>query len=204
MRSEEIKLKKSARPLDTVIRCFATLLLVPALGACSEREESMKGLQTREPPPAEGTKVQLELTGYNYTNRSIGQFSVNSNGGGNVHVSSPTSGGGGSVCCVTYIVGIKKWRVLVRWQTGACTYNNEVDGNGERSFEVYRYFKESEIDVDPVIPSRPNILEVHFYPDGHLEAAITEESSAPRLRLPKERESKLPYRRCPNDARPEE
>lgn len=184
--------------------CVALIFFIHSLGACSQSlsSESPKGVS--EPIPASGTKVALTLVGYNYTNRSIGIFSVNGAGGGNLRVSTPTSGGGGSACCVTYVVGINPLRVFVRWQSDACTYNNEIYSNGERGYEIYRYFKEAEIDVNPSIPARPAYLEVHFYPDGHLEAAITAEDSAPRLKLNKAREDKTPYRKCPNDERPEE
>jgi hypothetical protein len=185
-------------------KCLMALILVPVLAACSEdgNGKGTGGAKKAEAIPSSGTSVELALTGYNYTNREIGNFSVNSTGGGNVHVSSPTSGGGGSACCVAYTVGAKKWRVLVRWQTDACSYNNEIYSNGERGFEVYHYFKETELDVHPAVADRPQNLEVHFYQDGHLEAAITEEESVPRLKLPKEREDKSPYRKCPNDERP--
>lgn len=181
-------------------RVLVCLILFQVLGACSKNVSAISGA-ANEPIPAEGTKVQLSITGYNYTNRPIDQFSVNSNGGGNLHVSSLTSGGGGSVCCISYIVGLKKWRVRVRWQAGACTYNNEIFSNGERGFELFDYFKETEVEVDPSVPARPNNLEVHFYPDGHLEVAVTEDDSPPRLRLPKEREDRSHYGKCPTGQR---
>jgi hypothetical protein len=200
----EKKVKDKSGEISLLARILAALLIVPALGACSEKADVGNNGQQRKSIPAEGALVSLTLTGYNYTNRHIDHFSVNSNGGGNLYVSSPTSGGGGSVCCVSYIVGVKKWRILVNWQTDACTYNNRVFSNGRRGYEIYRYFTETEVDVDPSIPNRPNYLEVHFYPDGHLEAMVTEQSSAPRLSLPREREDKTPYRTCPNDERPED
>lgn len=180
------------------------LLFMPGLGACSEKGEvGAPGAGARS-PNGSGRTVELTLTGYNYTNREIASFSVNSTGGGNLYVSSPSSGGGGSTCCVTYVKGAKTWKVLVRWQVDACAYDNEIYSNGERGFEVYRYFKETEVEVDPSVPAQPEYLEVHFYPDGHVEAAITEVDSAPRLKLPKERENNSPYRTCPNDERPKE
>lgn len=42
----------------------------------------------------------LGVAGYNYTNRAIADFSVNCAWGGNVFLSTPTSGGGGTVCCL--------------------------------------------------------------------------------------------------------
>lgn len=63
--------------------------------------------------------VSLALVGYNYTDRYIDTFSVDGQGGSNLFVSSPTSGGGGSVCCATYWPGLKDYKVKVRWQSGA-------------------------------------------------------------------------------------
>lgn len=181
---------------------WAALVAMGVLGACTHLEQAIASQPREQAIPPDGAKVELALTGYNYTNRHIEQFRVNATGGGNLYVSSPTSGGGGTACCVSYIIGAKKWRVRVRWQTDACTFNNETFSNGEQDYEVFRYFKEVEVDVSPAIPARPNFFEVHFYPDGHVEAAVTEQGSRPRLLLPKEREDKTPYRRCPNDERP--
>jgi hypothetical protein len=199
-----MKVKEGAWMSGTITRIFAVLLIAPAFGACSERGAATEKVRKGEPVRPYVTKVELTLTGYNYTNRQIDQFSVNSNGGGNLYVSSPTSGGGGSTCCVTYVVGVPRWKVLVRWQADACTYNNAIESNGDRFYEIYYYFKESEVDVSPSFPDRPKNFEVHFYPDGHVEAAVSEHESAPRLKLRKEREDKTPYKPCPNDKRPEE
>jgi hypothetical protein len=179
------------------------LLILLSLGACSENGATI-GKSKRARVPTNGAKVELTLTGYNYTTRYIDHFSVNSNGGGNLYVSSPTSGGGGSTCCVTYIVGVPRWKVLVRWQADACSYDHVTTSNGENFYDIYRYFKEAEVEVDRPFATRPNNFEVHFYPDGHIEAAVTEGDSAPRLKLEKEREDKALYKQCPNDKRPEE
>lgn len=180
---------------------FLILLIFQSLSACNAREGSSNGGEVVKPS---GTWVSLTLTGYNYTNRYINQFSVNGSGGGNLFVSSPRGGGGGSVCCVDYITGIDDWKVIVRWQSDACTFNNSKDEDGQRSYQIHSIFKEVEVQVSPKIPSNPRYLEVHFYPDGHVEAALTENSSSPRLRLESERADKTPYRQCPNDERPEE
>ena len=150
-----------------------------------------------------GTRIELTLEGYNYTNRYIDEFSVDGNGGGNLFVSGENSGGGGSVCCVSLISGAHARKVKVRWQTDACTYDEQTYSNGEKNSNTYRIFKEVEVQVDPHIPDYPAYFEVHFYPDGHVEAAITEHASPPRLKLSKSREDRSPYRQCPNDKKPE-
>lgn len=177
------------------------ILAVQPLTACNAHEGTPATTQATQPV---GTPVSLTLTGYNYTNRYIDQFSVNGNGGGNLFVSGPNGGGGGSVCCVDYIIGVDKWKLTVRWQADACTYNNSKYEDGRRRYRIHSVFKEVEIPIDPKIPNRPRYLEVHFYPDGHVEAALTENSSPPRLQLESERADKSPFRQCPNDKRPEE
>lgn len=171
-----------------------------ALIACSERSIAMDA-EDGSAVPAIGTWVDLTLTGYNYTNRHIDRFSVNANAGGNLHVSSPTGGGGGSMCCVRYLVGAKPWQLRIRWQSDACVYTRTYS-DGEQDEEIHYYFQERQIVLDKAIADRPNYLEVHFFPDGHVEAAVTEDSSPPRLRLSKEREDKSPYRKCQNGKRP--
>ena len=149
-----------------------------------------------------GPVRSLTLTGYNYTARYIDQFSVDGVEGGNIFVSSPHGGGGGSVCCVNYRVGTKGWKATIRWQSGACTYNNRTDTSGQRLYEIFHYFKEQEVEVAGQITPDPHYFEVHFFPDGHVEAAITDQSSDPRLSLSEERQDKTLYGKCPNDKRP--
>jgi hypothetical protein len=43
------------------------------------------------------------------------------------------------------------------------------------------------VEVGPPFPADPQNFEVHFYPDGHVEAAVTRWSSAPRIKLPEGR-----------------
>lgn len=179
--------------------------MLPTIAACTEQSTPDQGAEVkRQPILPLGTKVELTLTGYNYTDRYINQFSVNGNGGGNLFVSSPTSGGGGSACCVRYRAGVEEWKLRVRWQAGACKFNTNKYDDGREWSDVHSFYKEVDIYVDPKVSDRPAYLEVHFYPDGHVEAAVTEHSSPPRLKLNKDREIKTPYEQCPNDKRPEE
>lgn len=150
-----------------------------------------------------GTRINLALTGYNYTNRYIDQFDVDGQGGGNIAVSGPDTAGNGSSCCVSYRSGAGPWKAKIRWQTGACTYNERVS-RGEIFHDIHLVFKEVDVLVDPNIPDFPRYFEVHIYPDGHAEAAITEHESRARLALSKDREDNTHYSRCPNDKKPSE
>jgi hypothetical protein len=123
----------------------------------------------------------LGIMGYNYTDRAIADFSANEQSGGNLFLSSETSGGGGMSCCVVMTRRTKTpfW-IDVRYRRDA--------------LETYRPRKEIEpagnyittrIQVTGPIPPDPSYLEIHFYPDQHIEAAISgaDGPSPPRLKL---------------------
>lgn len=173
-------------------RWLCLLFVVPALLACKGKLESAQSESI----------VSLSLTGYNYTNRYIDDFSFDGLGGGNLFVSGPNGGGGGSVCCVRYVVGADAWTADIRWQVDACTYGERTFSDGTKHHDIHRIYKEAKVKIDPRIPANPKYLEVHFYPDGHVEAAMTQESSAPRLALSKDREDKSQFKQCPNDREP--
>lgn len=182
------------------IASMISLILTIGCKAQSEGGVSIKRSSDRI---SEGTEVSLTLTGYNYTNRYIDEFSVNGNGGGNLFVSSTSSGGGGSVCCVRRIKGAIR-PVKIRWQSDACIYHTRLEGRNETFEHIHSYFSEVVVPVASDDPDHPRYFEVHFFPDGHVEAAVTEAPSSPRIELPKEREDKTNFRRCPNDKKPDQ
>jgi hypothetical protein len=147
-------------------------------------------------------RLSLTLTGFNYTSRYIDEFNVNGQNGGNLYVSGPSSGGGGSVCCVSYVKGAAAPSIVVRWQSGGCMYRAPgvlADGSTHLAHSFYRELK---IKVDAIIPDNPAYLEVHFYPDGHVESAITDNKSPPRLVYSKERADRSDFPRCPHEQEP--
>lgn len=126
-----------------------------ALAACNEPSSRTSGVNR---PAA------LEINGFNYTDLPIDHFSVNGQGGGNINVSTLTSGGGGNVCCVSFSPGSTlPLRIKVEW-----TRDRE------------RWCEQEVLIYDP-IPASPMHLGVHFFPDGHIEAEITE--NFPELKL---------------------
>jgi hypothetical protein len=147
--------------------------------------------------------VSLGLVGYNYTNRHIDSFTVNGHGGGNLYVSSPTSGGGGTACCVAYRPGTALNTVTVRWQSGACYYHVRGTSSDEVYDTYHQFYKEAEVTVADDIPAEAKYMEVHFYPDGSVKAAVTGSASPPRILLRKAREDNSTYPRCPGDRKPE-
>lgn len=177
---------------------FLFLFTVIVLVGCEGR-----GNVSSRAPSNSSDIVSLTITGYNYTDRYINDFFVGSSSGGNVFVSSPNGGGGSSFCCATYVIGATLWKPLIRWQVGGCTFNRRKDSYGEVFFNIHHFYRELETTLDPKIPVNPKYLEVHFYPDGHVETAITELPSRPRLLLSAEREDKTPYKICPNNKEPE-
>jgi hypothetical protein len=129
----------------------------------------------------------LAVVGYNYTDRAIADFSVNRQWGGNVVLSTPTSGGGGTMCCVVMSRRTETpfW-VDVEYQMDA------LESYPPRKMiePAGKYVKER-VEVKGPIPPDPGYLEIHFYPDHHIEAAISGQDgpSAPRLKL----DRRLPF-----------
>ena len=129
--------------------------------------------------------IGLAIEGYNYTDRYIDSFTVtDTNGdgawGGNVYLSSPTSGGGGTCCVMLDPHTTKRVRLRVNWTIGRID-----DASGHTIAPELR--KEAWVTVASPFPDDPKTFEVHFYPDGHVEAAITHWPSSPRIKLPEGR-----------------
>ncbi len=140
------------------------------LSACSQCNPGAKtdGKPVR---PAEDKftvdkSVSLEINGFNYTDLYIDGFIVNGQGGGNIFVSSPKSGGGGSVCCVSLWPGLELPTTLkVEWTR---------DNNRWCIADVV---------LKGPVPPNPQHLGIHFFPDGHIEAELSEDYPALRLVL---------------------
>lgn len=138
-------------------RACAALLLCCTAAACNSQSTG---------PASEPRSFNLTLYGYNYTDTEIGSFEVEGQGGGNVAVSTPTAGGGASACCITIHTPLVRARpVAIKWSRDGDTWC------------------EQEVLLRPPIPAKPEYLEVHFYQDGHVEVAVTENNSPPRLKL---------------------
>ena len=181
-----------ARALSAV-----ALFVMTGFSACAASSDAA--------PSAPSTLSEsLLLQGYNYTDHYIDSFSVNGQGGGNLFESTPTSGGGGSVCCVAWRPDSKlPVKIKVRWVAGYCMYT-ETNQYG-RSHDWRRsLWKEQDALITEAIGNKPRALEVHFYPDGRIEAAVTPGDSPPRLKLPRDDNRNRPsvsqaFPRCPDD-----
>ena len=172
---------------------LAFALLAVSLTACG-REPTPPA---RAEVPVATTAVSLTLHGYNYTDYYIDSFEVNGQGGGNLYVSTPDAGGGKSVCCVSWWPGTKLlMKVKIRWVADYCMYE-ERNSVGEVSDWTHSIWKEAEVMLTEPPPPKPENFEVHFYRDGKIEVAITDNYSPPRLKLEAARRLKNPpHRRC--------
>jgi hypothetical protein len=133
---------------------------------------------------------ELELVGYDYTARAILDFSVNGASGGNIFLSTKTSGGGKYACCVVLDRATKTpfWVDVEYMREALVAYPLEQI---VKAADTVR--QKARVEVTGVIPDKPAYLEIHFYPDGHIEGALSGDDgpSSPRLKL----ERRLPYLR---------
>lgn len=112
----------------------------------------------------------LTIAGYNYTDTYIDSFRVNGAGGGNINVSSPTSGGGGGTCCAPIRADMPlPAPVEITWT---------------RDIRRGPWCKQTVLLEGPV-REPANYFEVHFYQDGHVEVALSDFPGPPRVRLPR-------------------
>jgi hypothetical protein len=119
-------------------------------------------------PNTKGTPRSYSVIayGYNYTDLYIDSFEIDGSGGGNLEVSTPTSGGGGHTCCAIVTPGLPK----------GTTFN--IKWTRDR-----KLWCQQDVPLDIAVPQDPRYFEVHFYPDGKIEIEVTQKASRPRLSL---------------------
>ena len=135
-----------------------------ALSGCSQL--AAQGLSRSEQGYAAplGSPVSLAINAFNYTDTYIDSFEVNHQGGGNIYVSSPTSGGGGTVCCVTWRPGTRLPKpIKVRWSR-----------DNKRWCEMT-------VMLNGPVPANPTAIGVHFMPDGDIQVELSQ--GYPKLKL---------------------
>ena len=99
----------------------------------------------------------VTLVGYNYTERPIYSFSVDGVGGGNAFAGF-RSGGGGFVCCADITVG---QQVEIKWMY---SYTKK---QYEAGLQIENH--STTVTVPPPTVPEAEYLEVHFFPDHHVE-----------------------------------
>jgi hypothetical protein len=143
--------RQQTRSVSRAVRCALFLAELSVLVACNK-------------PKTEA--VSLEINGFNYTDLYIDSFEVNGQGGGNLFVSSLTSGGGKGTCCVSFTPGTNlPVQLTIKWTR-----------------DQKRWCEKEALLKGPV-PANPRHLGVHFFPDGHIEVEITEDYPELKLRL---------------------
>ena len=161
-----------------ITACITGVLLL----GCAQAEAP----QASSPDVKLGEPQSLLIQGYNYTDDYIYSFTVNGQGGGNLFVSGPESGGSGSVCCVSYRPGTPlPIKLKIRWVGGYCVERVKNPYPYGQPFHDHRrsLWREAEAQAVDQSKGKPKALEVHIFPDGHVEAAITQGYSPPRLIL---------------------
>lgn len=119
--------------------------------------------------------VMLGITAYNYTDRYIDSFSVGGQGGSNVFLSTATSGGGKTACCIGYNPRRPHpIQMKVEW-----TWGRVEDSTGK----VIKPDEHAEATAElrGPVPPEPRDLEVHFMPDRTVQLRITARPSEPML-----------------------
>jgi Protein of unknown function (DUF3304) len=173
--------------------CLSLVLLGAIASGCS-REPSAKAQpaevkipdavknfdpKTYKPPMFKGVELYtgphripkgmegLTLHAYNYTDTYISSYTVGGAGGGNVEVSDGAAGGSGGACCAPISADTPlPMTVEIKWKR---------DGD-------VPYCRQTVLLSGPM-PAKPNDFEVHFYPEGTIQVAITDGASESRLKL---------------------
>lgn len=146
----------------------ACMLLGLALASACNSQTTSGPADNEQASPADSKfrEYNLTLHGYNYTDFEIGSYQVNGQGGGSVVVSHAHAGGSGSVCCVSVYAPMHEPQpVTIKWNP-----------TGDK-------WCEQTVTLKPPLPAKPEYFEVHFYPDGHIEVAVTETYSPSRVSL---------------------
>ena len=163
-----------------VIRIALLAATTLSISGCDRPSSERHSVLSKERHSNESFRSHnLTIYGYNYSDSGLSSFEVNGQGGGNLEVSTPSAGGAKHICCTSIYAPLSAPKsVTIKWS---------------RDTEVWC---EQTVMLNPPLPANPKYFEVHFYPDGHIEVAVTEEASEPRLRL--ERDS--PGSRNANEA----
>ncbi|MBN8226944.1 DUF3304 domain-containing protein [Corallococcus macrosporus] len=158
------------RPSVRSLRGSAWLGVLLLAASCKQPASETKPLEAppvrRQEAAGLAKPVSLEIYGYNYTDLAIDSFEVNGQGGGDLEVSSIDSGGGKGTCCVGLSPGTRfPVELTLRWTR-------------ER-----KRWCEKAVQLKGIGTANPWHLGVHFFPDGHIEAEVTEGYPDLKLKL---------------------
>ena len=138
----------------------------PLPAATVASKPAVPTMPTEREPDGMPKRYSVVPYGYNYTDNYIDSFEVDGAGGGNLVVSTRTAPGGGHTCCVTLVSGLPLGTpFVIKWTRDR------------------KRWCEQTVQLTGPVPVEPRYLEVHFYPDGHIEVEATQRASEPRLKL---------------------
>ncbi len=129
--------------------------LPASLAASSVASAASAAVVAYEAVPEAKRKRLLGLSAYNYTDLPISSYSVNHVWGGDVRVSSETSGGSKTSCCIK-VPPVLPATYLVRWSRDD------------------RRWCELKVAFGGPIPEEPSSFNTHFFADGHVEITIAD------------------------------
>lgn len=166
MQSRQVSYRSGAAACATALSLCACAPQHSDAGASTSTTSPQHSMASA-PIASSKNLYSLGIVGYNYTEVGIFDYSVNGRGAFNLSVSTEDSGGGKTACCFGWAPATKlPLQVKVEWTRDETTWCRQtVAFSG------------------PIAPE-PTTLEVHIYPDRHVEVAITDTYSPPRLKLP--------------------
>lgn len=156
------------------------------LGLCGQQGcvQALQTATTQLETNRIGEPVGLLIQGFNYTDDDIDNFTVNGQGGGNVHLSGPDTAGGGGVCCISYRPGsAHPIKLKIRWVGGYCM-QYEISKYGRVDAYPKGLWREADALAVDLSNGKPRALDVHFYPNGRVEAAISDGNAPVRMNRP--------------------
>lgn len=194
-----VRFFRSGAAGSTIVLSFLLLMLLAVFSVCRAQQTPVS------PKTQNADHMLLGLVGYNYTDRHISNYSVNGADGGDVIMSSPTSGGSGVSCCLRLSnkqVGLL--RLKVRWQVDGCVYLIKDNSTGKADKVRHYFYREVDANVQRPVGASSKYVETHFYPDGSVKVLLTKNMSSPLLVLDERRPDKSSFPRCKDDEKPEE
>lgn len=161
----------------------------------NQTKQEKNEIQSEFPVPENEAKTHymLGIIAYNYTDDPIAAFSIDGADGGHVRLSSPTSGGSGTSCCVLLSKNpVWPMQVLVRWQVGGCRVYDEDRRSGHSQY----YYKELITTVERGNRTHPSDIAVHFFKDGSVRVTLSDGWDPPLVKLQKNRAIEKKFSEC--------
>ncbi len=153
-------------PMNLMKKMLLAMLMFSLLTACDAKPK------------------MLGITGYNYTNRYIDNFSVDGQGGTNLGAN---TNGSGEACCILLRPDTPlPVKVHVEWTYGERW--NHLKGVKLQDAETHQ----ADVELRGPIPEKPTIFVVHFYPDNSVQVEVAADYPTPRIQRSTQQQGKTP------------